>query len=71
MSLSALSVVGVAALGGGVAAGLSALAVVAAAWLVVVALLNAIRLLGELLEAMEDGPRPLADDGAGRRGARR
>lgn len=63
MSLSVLSVVGVAALGGGVLAGLSALVVVAVAGLVAVALANAIRLLGELLEVVEDGPRPLADDG--------
>jgi hypothetical protein len=61
MSLSMLSVVGVAALSGGVAAGLSALVVVAAAWLLGLAVMNAIRLLGELLEAVEDGG-PYADD---------
>lgn len=66
MSFSALSVVGVAALGGGVLAGLSALVIVAVAGLVAVALANAIRLLGELLEAVEDGARPLADDGESR-----
>jgi hypothetical protein len=55
MSLALLSVVGLAALGGGVAADASALIVVAAVWLVAVAAMNAIRLLGALLEAVEDG----------------
>jgi hypothetical protein len=67
MSLPVLSVLGVAALGGGLAAGISALAVVAGAWLVAVALLNAIRVLGELLEAV-DASGPMAD---GRQGQRR
>jgi hypothetical protein len=57
MGLVVLSIVGVSALGGGIAAGLSALVVGAAAWLFVVGLLNAIKLLGELLEALESsGP---------------
>jgi len=64
MSLSVLSVVGLAALGGGVAAGLSAVVVVAAVWLITVALLNAIRILGALLEAVDEGAPPLAGDGA-------
>jgi hypothetical protein len=67
MSLSVLSVVGVALLGGGVAVGLTALVVAAVGWLVAVGLVNAIRLLGEFLEAVDDGAPPLADDGASRR----
>jgi hypothetical protein len=55
MSLSVLSVVGVALLGGGVAAGVTALVAAAVGWLIAVGLLNAIRLLGELLEAVDDG----------------
>jgi hypothetical protein len=65
MSLSVLSVVGVAALGGGVAIGLSALVVVALACLVAVGLVNAIRVLGELLEAV-DASGPTADEEASR-----
>jgi hypothetical protein len=64
MSLSALSVVCLAALGGGIAAGLSALVVVAVASLVAVALMNAIRLLGQLLELVDDSAPPYAEDDA-------
>jgi len=64
MILSVLSVVGLAALGSGVAAGVSALVVVAVVWLITAALLNAIRMLGALLEAVDDGAPPLAGDGA-------
>ena len=69
MSLPVLSVLGVAALGGGLVAGISALAVVAVAWLVAVALLNAIRVLGELLEAVETSG-PMAGEDASRLRAR-
>jgi hypothetical protein len=51
MSLSVLSVLGVVALGGGIAAGLS--------------LLTGIRLLGDLLEAVEDPGGPPADEADG------
>lgn len=54
---SIASIAGIAALGGGVAAGLAALVVVGVACLVIVGLLNGVRLLGELLDAFEvDGP---------------
>lgn len=67
MSLSVLSVVGVAVLGGGLAAGLSVLVVGGAAWLVVVGFVNAIRLLGELLETVDaSGPTAAEDAGRGR-----
>jgi hypothetical protein len=57
MTPSVVSVVGVVALGGGVAAGLAALVVAGVACLVAVGLLNGIRVLGELLDAFEvDGP---------------
>jgi hypothetical protein len=64
MSMSVFAVLAMAALGGGVAAGASALIVVAVAWLVIIALANAIRLLGELLESVDERGGPYADDGA-------
>jgi len=54
MSLALSSILGVAALSGGVAAGASALIALAVVWLVAVALINAIQLLGALLEAVEE-----------------
>jgi hypothetical protein len=64
MGRSVSSIIGVAALGGGLAAGLSVLVVLAVVWLVVIAFANAIRLLGALLDSVEAGGRPFADDGA-------
>jgi hypothetical protein len=65
MTPSVVAVGGVVALGGGVAAGLAALVVAGVACLVVVGLVNGIRVLGELLDALEvDGP--TTDDDASR-----
>jgi hypothetical protein len=54
MVLSAVSVLAIAGLGFGVAAGIVALVGVAAATLVVVALANAITVLGRLLDTYDD-----------------
>ena len=57
MGPTVISVAGIVALGGGIAAGLAALVVAGVACLVVVGLMNGVRLLGELLDAFEvDGP---------------
>ena len=54
MLLSSMSVLGVAALGGGLAAGVSLLIAIAVAALVVVGLANAVVVLGQLLDALSD-----------------
>ena len=54
MVLSVASVVGVAVLGGAIAAGLTLLIVIAVAGLALVGFANAITVLGQLLDALDD-----------------
>jgi hypothetical protein len=54
MVLSVASVVGVAVLGGAIAAGLTLLIVIAIAGLALVGFANAITVLGQLLDALDD-----------------